>query len=1004
MKRKNHVFHFSVWLFCLVATLVSTPSGFGVEAVDVTISPDNFTNTLVVAGESLTQTMVISNGGNTDLKFSFCPLSSSEISAAKDTFITEHDGYGGETSTHGTNTLRLVHAIAGLHRTHPVVSFDLTPYAGKTVKGATVDFLIYIRSGWGENHVSQSVSVRESLADWDEMSASYANFGGVGFNAAIHTGPNLTTQTVIYNGETEPITFKIPSSVVQRWIDDPSSNKGLFLISNTTATCRDMSFWSRETGPAPQLSFELDDGEDDDGLIAHYPFNGNADDESGNGHNGVEMGSITYTGGVDGMSAVFNGTDAKIKVPHSEDLNLSGSLSISCWLKSSGTNPYSGIIAKMQNNTPRNGYLLYANSGYPADFQVILNKEWPETMGSAVLTEGFFDGDWHHIVTTYDGETLALYKDGQIEMEVAYTNGLTPNSLPLYIGWDPYYITSQQRYFNGQIDDVRIYSRALSNTEIQELYGATDDDGLVAHYPFNGNANDESGNGHDGTVNGATLTADRFGNADSAYLFDGINDRIELADEAAFDFEHTDAFSQSFWIKTSDATAGNKSLYAKMLKYYPTTGYNVLLIDGKLRVYLINAHPSNEIAVDGTTLLNDDQWHHVVVSYDGTSSVEGMAIYIDGVEEVSDVRVNALSGSTLNDVVPTIGSRADQYSFNGLIDDVHIYSRALSEAEIQELYSTTTECALPDWLSAEPMFGTIPAGASVEVAVALNASNMVAGGYVEYVLDIFGNGSGSPIGSVPVSMWVVPSAPVMVGEPAYTEWKSNEVFWSAVGGPVEYWVEALALEHCSPGGYNADSGKSIPKGWSNVKRFHDPNRWMQESGWITPINYLFTGLRLNTKYQYRVKASVTTDIGRLESTWSDWVESCQVPVIRELDESKVPATWKQEHFGASENFCGLMDSDGDGLCDFDEYVAGALPFDAQSSFEVNECSTCADGHFILNWDSVPDRIYSVYWSESIGEVFLLLIDGICYPQNSYTDSVHNAESGGFYRIEVRLPE
>ena len=49
------------------------------------------------------------------------------------------------------------------------------------------------------------------------------------------------------------------------------------------------------------------------------------------------------------------------------------------------------------------------------------------------------------------------------------------------------------------------------------------DSGLVAHYPFNGNANDESGNGNDGTVNGATLTTDRFGNANKAYSFDGVS-------------------------------------------------------------------------------------------------------------------------------------------------------------------------------------------------------------------------------------------------------------------------------------------------------------------------------------------------------------------------------------------------------------------------------------------------------------------------------------------------
>ena len=58
-------------------------------------------------------------------------------------------------------------------------------------------------------------------------------------------------------------------------------------------------------------------------------------------------------------------------------------------------------------------------------------------------------------------------------------------------------------------------------------YGGIND-GLVAYYPFNGNANDESGNGHNGTINSATLTSDRFGNPNSAYSFDGVNDYIDI--------------------------------------------------------------------------------------------------------------------------------------------------------------------------------------------------------------------------------------------------------------------------------------------------------------------------------------------------------------------------------------------------------------------------------------------------------------------------------------------
>ena len=74
--------------------------------------------------------------------------------------------------------------------------------------------------------------------------------------------------------------------------------------------------------------------------------------------------------------------------------------------------------------------------------------------------------------------------------------------------------------------------------------------GLVAYYPFNGNAKDESGNGHDGDVKGATLANDRNGNSNSAYYFDGADDYINLGNDDDFNFGESD-FSISLWFQTS---------------------------------------------------------------------------------------------------------------------------------------------------------------------------------------------------------------------------------------------------------------------------------------------------------------------------------------------------------------------------------------------------------------------------------------------------------------------
>ncbi len=182
------------------------------------------------------------------------------LNASADTFISEHAAFGGPTGVNGLdNKLWLLRGISGLHRCFPLVQFDLTPYAGRTVSGPTAELVLYFRGGYAGLHVSQSVSVRESLVGWDETTASFENFGGTGFNEATQTGVALVTKTVTYPGGLAPVAFEIPSSVVQRWIDDPSSNHGLFLISNTSQMLTDLTFWSKdavgELEPGPELSF-----------------------------------------------------------------------------------------------------------------------------------------------------------------------------------------------------------------------------------------------------------------------------------------------------------------------------------------------------------------------------------------------------------------------------------------------------------------------------------------------------------------------------------------------------------------------------------------------------------------------------------------------------------------------------------------------------------------------------------------------------------------------------
>jgi hypothetical protein len=115
------------------------------------------------------------------------------------------------------------------------------------------------------------------------------------------------------------------------------------------------------------------------------------------------------------------------------------------------------------------------------------------------------------------------------------------------------------------------------------------------------------------------------------------------------------------------------------------------------------------------------------------------------------------------------------------------------------------------------------------------------------------------------------------------------------------------------------------------------------------------------------------------------------------------AEWQQNYLPTSVPKSGLMeDFDGDGQLNGEEFIAGMDPTNAASRFMVESADALTDGSFVLTWEAVTGRVYSVHWNNSLTNSFQSLETGITHPQNSYTDSIHNAEDRGFYSIEVEL--
>ncbi|MBI3853266.1 MAG: LamG domain-containing protein [Verrucomicrobia bacterium] len=207
--------------------------------------------------------------------------------------------------------------------------------------------------------------------------------------------------------------------------------------------------------------------------------------------------------------------------------------------------------------------------------------------------------------------------------------------------------------------------------------------GLVAYYPFNGDANDESGNGNNGTVTGAVLTADRFGMTNKAFHFNGAGDRIS-ASVASIPLGNSPR-SIVAWIKPdSDGHPVNGVID------YGNGDCTGLMFGISFSKYLGGTPNYNNLGFWGgcqdyasSLITPTNQWSFVALTYDGSN----IRLYANGGSETNAIGpLNTqnshlwIGAETLND-----GGTFRDF-FKGSIDDVRIYNRALSQQEVQQLY------------------------------------------------------------------------------------------------------------------------------------------------------------------------------------------------------------------------------------------------------------------------------------------------------------------------------
>jgi hypothetical protein len=210
--------------------------------------------------------------------------------------------------------------------------------------------------------------------------------------------------------------------------------------------------------------------------------------------------------------------------------------------------------------------------------------------------------------------------------------------------------------------------------------------GLVGYWPFNGNANDESGNGNNGVVYGSTLTTDRFGINNKSYGFNGISNKIEV--DANSQFQLT-TLTVSLWVNAiSGFSLVNKSNWSNGNLETFNFGLGNTLLNSSIKINsnCFAGAGWNNITTNTGSLYNN--WNHLVVTFNGVV----VKHYVNGVQVNSQPLIGLMDTCLGGQLKFGAWWRNSPDYLNGKLDDIGIWNRALTQDEVTSLYYADNSC------------------------------------------------------------------------------------------------------------------------------------------------------------------------------------------------------------------------------------------------------------------------------------------------------------------------
>lgn len=473
------------------------------------------------------------------------------------------------------------------------------------------------------------------------------------------------------------------------------------------------------------------------GLIGYWTFNGkdmpngSVKDVSGMGNHGSVVGMATssmYVLGKVGQALNYDGTDDCIALGAPSNLDMIAPLTVSAWvnLRNAGEGSHGRIISKADGNTANGGWFFAVGAGNANNRQMRFMVDFDTTDLDVLGPVAAYPLlEWAHLVVTWDGTGngtgVSMYVNGESVSTTIGANGSASRSndtgTTVQIGNNA--CGSASRTMDGFIDEVRLYSRVLTNTEIESLYnqgaeninksstGILNNSGLLAHWTFDGKdmltgaVIDQSGNGHKGTlVSMSTSTSRVEGRIGQGLDFDGVDDQITAADTTDLSFGNGTSDSPltfSAWVKR-DVTGVNSPIITKTggtATDTPFEYYFYINSSNQLVLTLYDSNGVNQISTRSASSISGDAgvWNHYVATYNANGSNTGISLYRNGVFISTTATAvgtyvameNSPQLLRIGAAFPTDGS--NKAFMNGQIDDVRVYSRVLTTAEIKDLYN-----------------------------------------------------------------------------------------------------------------------------------------------------------------------------------------------------------------------------------------------------------------------------------------------------------------------------